>query len=95
MDRRFGLLLGTHMNFMEQAVALAGITAFTGSDHIVPGMLAAPRARNDVVDGQAFGAAAVLAGVVVATQHFATADGRHLPMAFGVAVEQANVLRHL
>src|SRR2546428_7840198 len=46
-----------HPDLVGQPVALAQIATQTGRDHVHPGRLAPPRARHDVVDGQALAAA--------------------------------------
>jgi hypothetical protein len=49
------------------------------------------RAGNDVIQRQPFGAATVLAGVIVASQDLSSADRRQFPVSFRVAIDQPNV----
>ena len=62
---------GLHAALVRQPVALAQVAARAGGDDVAPGGLAAPRAWDDVIEGQLrrrMGAPAVLAGEAVAQE---------------------------
>src|SRR4029077_16794217 len=77
-DRRRGRLrrlCRVHLDPAREAVALAAVAGGAGGDDVLPDRLAAARAGDDVVDGEAgFGRAAVLAGPGVAGEDGAAGD---------------------
>jgi hypothetical protein len=64
-----------HVCFLRGATGLAVVAVLAGGYHVVPGVLAAPIAREDVVQGEVSRlASAVLAGVAVAQEDVAAAE---------------------
>ena len=66
MHGRFGFGAGNHASFLGEAIALDRIAGLTGSNDVIPSVLSAFRAGNDVIQCEPFRAAAILAGVVIA-----------------------------
>ena len=56
--------------------ALPEIAWRAGGDDVVPGRLAAARARDQVIEGQVLARAAILAGEAVAQEHVEPREGR-------------------
>src|SRR5208283_1262420 len=73
--RRVGLLHRRHMRFRREPVGLAQVAGRAGGDHVLPRRRAALAARRDVVEGQLFVLAAVLAGEAVAQEHVEAGEG--------------------
>jgi hypothetical protein len=91
MNRGFGLTSKGHTCFLRSAIAFAGVAAIARCNHVIPGMSTASRSGQDVVYGQVAGAAAVLAGVIVAPQYLASVNGGHLPESLWIGNGEANV----
>ena len=82
-----------HRRLVEQAVALAHVARAARGHHVLPRVLAAAAARDDVVD--ALGrAAAVLAAVAVAGEDAAPVERRPAPVRHLHEVAQADHRRH-
>jgi hypothetical protein len=70
-----GLTDELHVCFLRGAAGLAVVAVLAGGHDVVPGMLAAPIAGEDVVKGEVSRlASAVLAGVAVAQEDVAAAE---------------------
>src|SRR4051812_36147772 len=69
-----GFALGVHVGLDRRHVALAAVAGRAGGDDVLPRGLAALRAWDDVVDGEAGARAAVLAGPAVAGEDGAAGD---------------------
>jgi len=64
-----------HAGLLGSSAGLTAVTGHTGTDHIFPGMLSAPVARDDVVEGKlACFPAAILAGIVVTPKYLKPAQ---------------------
>ena len=62
-----------HAGLLQRAAAFFVIAGGAGGDDIFPGVRAVQMARLDVIDGQrARGAAAILAGVIIAPEYLFT-----------------------
>jgi len=62
-----GLLHQSHPGFHRRSTRLTTIAGYTGTDHILPGMLPAPVTRDDMIQSELAGApTAILAGKMVA-----------------------------
>ena len=69
-----------HARFGGGAAGFAVVAGAAGGDEVFPGVAAAARAGDDVVEGEVgFAQAAVLAGVAVAGEDFAAGEAHHGP----------------
>src|SRR6202158_2691870 len=64
-----------HPRLLRRQVALAQIAWRTRGDHILPGGLAAPAAREDVIEGEVVVGRAILAHEAVAQEHVEPGEG--------------------
>src|SRR5437660_3424230 len=70
-----GVLARKHLGLNRREVALAQIAGRARRDHVLPGGLAAFAARDDVVEGEVFGRAAILAGETIAQEDVESGEG--------------------
>src|SRR4029078_11718968 len=63
-----------HLGLRGGEIPLAQVTGRPRRDHVLPGGLAALAARNDVIEGEVFGRAAILAGETIAPRDVETGD---------------------
>lgn len=58
-----------HLRFARGTVAFFVVAAVAGGYEVFPGVIASPAARDDVIDGEVAGTAAILTLVAVALEH--------------------------
>ncbi|MET3161327.1 hypothetical protein ABIF34_008352 [Bradyrhizobium japonicum] len=73
--RREGALARKHLGLRRGEIALAQITGRARRDHVLPGGLATLAARDDVIEGEIFGRAAILAGETIAQEDVEPGEG--------------------
>lgn len=90
---RFGFERHTRLGW--GFVPFAAIARLASGNDVFPGVGSALGARDNVVEGQVLGAAAVLAGMAVSLEYVTPVDWRYFPHAVGAPLQQPNVFGDL